>query len=180
MKWNEARGIKGGICRILNDIAMIYLAQEEVAEAQNYFDQALEIAEEIEDKFVMAAAIGNIGNIYVNSGEYALAEEYIARALQLNKEMGDQQRIGQGMLQSAKVSILKRDNTQATLFVDQAADIFVSIGVKNTTAYIMLYRGSIDLDQGNFNKAIQWCNKGLIISQEIASIELQRDACDCP
>ena len=61
----------------------------EYGKAQECYDKALKLKEELGDKAGMAAPLCNIGNLHFYRGEYDTALEYYNRSRKIEEEIGN-------------------------------------------------------------------------------------------
>lgn len=54
-----------------------------------YYLKALEISEELGDKYVIGIWFGNIGSVYLSKGEFVKAKDYFIKELELSEELMD-------------------------------------------------------------------------------------------
>ena len=74
---------------LIGSLGNAYRDLGEVRKAIEYYDEALRIAKEIEDKQGEGACLGNLGIAYHILGEVRKAIEYYDEALRIAKEIGD-------------------------------------------------------------------------------------------
>lgn len=72
----------------LNSLAIIY-GMKDSKRAIGYYEQAMKIAQKLNDKMGEARIAGNMGRIHNESGNYVKALEYLQSALRIHENMGD-------------------------------------------------------------------------------------------
>ncbi len=75
----------------LTYIGAIYRHLEEFSKALKFYQQALEIYEENQDRLNIATTLDNIGVIYREQEKYSQALEYHQQALSIQEELGDKE-----------------------------------------------------------------------------------------
>ncbi|VVB85162.1 Photosystem I assembly protein Ycf3 [uncultured archaeon] len=75
--------------RIIVNIGHMYGDRGELDKAIEYFEMALEIAEELKDIRGKAARLNNIGSVYQDWGKPEQALEYYQKALEIDEELKD-------------------------------------------------------------------------------------------
>jgi class 3 adenylate cyclase len=175
----EKEGTQERMATNLNAIAFIYNKLGDDKSAQVYTKRSFEMAEEMENKPIMAAVLNNMGNIYMKRGDLQMAEEQFVSALKLGEEIGNKHLVGEGLYKLAQLSSEQGDNEKSLYYLDRASEIFEAIGTKDLSASSAIFRGGIFLEQGQYNQAADWCKNGLMLSEKLHSIAIERDACDC-
>ena len=74
--------------KILYELGEIFYYSGELDKALGYYEKALELNEELENREGIAINLGSIGVVYGTKGELGKALEYFEKALGLNEELG--------------------------------------------------------------------------------------------
>lgn len=74
--------------RISNDLGDLYRSSGQMKQARAYFEQALAICREVENRKEEGWALNNIGRIYANEGHKQQALEYYWESLDIHREVG--------------------------------------------------------------------------------------------
>ena len=78
--------------RALNNIGAVYFVQGQYADAQTYFERALEIREKAQAPQEAADTLHNLGDTFTRMGRYEHALQNYHRALELRRAAGDRRR----------------------------------------------------------------------------------------
>jgi len=78
---------KRGECFILNRIGQTYIKSGKFKKAEDYFNRALKLAEELGDKKQLALCFDNLASIALEYGQYDIALEYLLQAQPLVYEL---------------------------------------------------------------------------------------------
>ena len=85
---------KGNYGGILGNIGLVYHYLGKMRKAIEYYEQALKIAQEMENRRIEGSTLGNLGRVYSDLGEPRKAIEYYERALKITQEIGDRHEEG--------------------------------------------------------------------------------------
>jgi tetratricopeptide (TPR) repeat protein len=144
-------GNKHRLIRDYVNIGLIYYMRSSYADALNNYNIALDISKEIGDKGGEMIALGNMGSLKSKLGNYQEALKYYKDCLAISEQIG------------AKYSI--------SLNNINIADVYNNIAKKTSTI-----QDSSGITIENYNKAIQYSNKGLVLAKEIVAKEWIRIA----
>jgi len=120
-----------------NNIGIIYDLQDDYPNALKYYHKALKIAEEPEDKRIMAKIYGNIGIIYKNQGDYPKALNYYHKSLKIKEELGDKEGLTTSYSNIGKLYTKTGDYVKALETLSKGLEIAKEIGalLKEKQAY---------------------------------------------
>jgi len=176
----EEIGDSSSISGILNNIGLIYKNQDDYASAMNYFKKSVEIGKW--DAWGNNVAKHNIGKIYLKQSNYDEALKTFEQLITIEQEEQDAYYdLGMSGLYNsiAQVHIELGNNERALSYyfksLNHAYQDSISIGTKSIETNI----GSLYLDVGESNPAIEWCTKGLERGKRGGSISLQKRSCKC-
>ena len=160
-----------GIC--LNGLGNVYHSQGEYDKAMEYYQQRLQIAQEIGDRSGEGNSLGNLGNVYNSQGEYDKAMEYYQQSLQIAQEICD--RSGEGRaLGNLGETLFKLEKYAASLEYSQAAlEIFKQIENPHHQGIVLINVAEAHQHLGNLDAARQYCDEALAILTELGAPELK-------
>jgi CHAT domain-containing protein len=69
----------------LGNIGDVYLSESNFAGAKSYYERALQLAKDREDKFYSAKWLGNLAQVAINAKDWASAEKFNSEALEINR-----------------------------------------------------------------------------------------------
>ncbi len=90
---NKAMGREGSAARNLANIATVYSITKKYEKSKPYFKEVIDIAERIDDPFLEAFSLGNLGMNYVELNQVDSAEMFLQRALEKYAKMNNQYRV---------------------------------------------------------------------------------------
>jgi len=153
--------------RSLNSLGLACNRIGRVREAIGYYETALTIAREREDKGWEGALLGGLGNAYRALGEVRRAIEYHEQALVISREIGDRRGEGAdlGNLGSAYSDL--GEVRRAIEYYEQALTIDREIGNRRGEGADLGNLGSAYSDLGEVRRAIEYYEQALTIAREI-------------
>jgi len=107
-------------------------------DALDYYYQALEIRESIDDKSGVAGTLYNLGIAYLNSGKPDQARQYLERSLILNQELNERASQSDLYLRIGQVYLAYGNLDEASRYLQQSLEIALELDIKNTLEYVYL------------------------------------------
>lgn len=153
--------------RALNDLAGVYIYTSEYDKAIKFYNEAIKITEELDNKAKMNRLLTNLGVIYIYTGEYDRAIEISNEALRLTELIGDK---GQTTAVFNNLGIAYSDigeNGKAIECYKKALKISEEIGDKRGVGAAHINLGSIYNSGGEYDRAIESWKRALEIKKEI-------------
>ena len=128
---NKLHRIEG---TFLNNIAAIYdgLGQKEKALA--YYQRALSIRKQINDRYGLAMTLNNIGQLFDSLGKLQNALDYYTQALPIREEVGDWSGLATTLNNIAHVFLRLGLSQKALEYYERALGIWQKIGNRTATA----------------------------------------------
>ena len=151
----------------LNIQGISYNLKKNYKKALSCFQNALELAEKIEDTIGIVNSLGNVGVIYDFQGDYSKALEYYIRKLELSKIIEDDHEVATALGNIAVVYDLQGKTDIALANYKHALSIFYELGDKPGVATTLSNIGVLYKQKGDLNKALEYYNKALLIEKEI-------------
>lgn len=112
----------------LNNIGIVHQEQLSFDKAIEYYEKALVLKEEIDDKRGMAICRINIGNIYNKQGVYDKAIEYYNIALEIFEETGNKKGIAGASHNIGETYVTRGDFDEAGRYYSKALALYEEIG----------------------------------------------------
>ncbi len=158
---------KKGIANSFNNIGATNQYQGNYLEALKNHLAALEIREEIGDKFGIADSYNNIGGVYYLQGNYpeALKKHFIA--LKIREEIGHKQRIAISYNNIGLIYQIQGNYPEALKYSFAGLEIHKEIGERQGIANAYNNIGNVYKAQGNYPNALNNLLAALKILEEI-------------
>lgn len=185
LKIDEELKDKSGIAANLGNIGNVfmYLGNESTdvkkrnylyKKAINYFNEALKIDEELDDKNGIAVNLGNIGNIYNYEQEYDTALIYYLKALKINEEIDDKKNQAINLGNIGTVYFKLKKHTTAEDYLKKSIAISTEINALHLTGIHEQVYSQLDSATGDYNGALLHYKQYIAARDSINSEENQR------
>ena len=154
---NKAEAIKydQGLARSLASIGYVYDKLDKESQSIKIYSKALGIYRKIKHKKGINQCLINIGGIYFDLTEYEMAEKYFQKAYEGNLEIGNESGTASALfsLGGASKRLNKRD--KAYNYYKLSLEISEKIGDLNRIALVRWGLGTIDIERGDYKKALE-------------------------
>jgi adenylate cyclase len=144
----------------LKNIGLVYYMKGKYAETLGYWNQSLQIFEELKDDVGMSNMLNNIGAIYLNQGADDKALEYILKSLQLAEKVGDTLRTITALINVGSIYHNKRDPL-ALNYMLKALPLVESSHDKDAYVVLAANIGEVYFDDSNNTKAVEYFQKSI-------------------
>lgn len=141
---------------ILNSMGLIAMEQNEPASAQNYFEQALVIAQKFRDRRLENMVINNLGNVAgFMRGDYSAARGYYEQVHAIVREWGDRFAEGLVLANLGWAAGMQGDFEAARAYHERALSMAREVGHPHQEAYTLINLSAVAGVQGDAATAIQ-------------------------
>ena len=149
----------------LNTLAMVHYASSDYEKALETYNEALEIARELNSTREVAVTEGNIGLVHQCLGRFSEAVEAIERQMELSLEIGDRLIIASshGELASSFKPLGEFD--RALHHAQSYYDISLELASTHDILISLGYLASINLDMGDLDRAQELAQQGLDLAR---------------
>lgn len=144
----------------LKNIGMVYYQRSKYGETVDFWNQSLQIFENLKDDIGISNMLNNIGAVYLNQGADEKALEYMLRSLQLAEKIGDPLRIYTALTNIGGIYYNKKD-TIALNYLLKAIPLAESSGNKEGIVIITGNIGEIYSDKNDNQKAREYFQKSI-------------------
>jgi adenylate cyclase len=144
----------------LKNIGLVYYNRGMYAETLDFWNQSLQIFENLKDDIGISNMLNNIGAIYLNQGADTKALEYILRSLQLAEKTGDTLRMIYALSNIGGIYYNKKDSV-ALNYLLKAIPLAERSG--NIEAYVDITGniGEIYADRNDSQNALEYFQKSI-------------------
>ncbi len=150
----ELKYLKGEAYALKN-MGMVYYIRGKYAETLDFWNQSLQVFENMKDNIGIANTLSNIGAIYLNQGADVKALEYSLRSLQIAEKIGDTLRMITVLTNIGAIYHNKKDPL-ALNYLLKAVPLAESSGNKDAYVVITGNIGEIYFDNDNNTKAVEY------------------------
>ena len=151
---------------LLGTVGSSHLRLAEVAQAIEYFEQALVIAREIGDRRAEGAVLGSLGLANARLGEYEKAVGFYEKQLVISRETSDRHFEGNAFGNLGTAYLRLGNIPKAIEHFEQALVIHSEVGNRRGEGNSLGSLGNAYSMLGENRKAIEYYDQGLVISQE--------------
>jgi class 3 adenylate cyclase/Tfp pilus assembly protein PilF len=148
---------------ILREIGVIHHYNANLKEALEYYQRALEIYKELDNKEGIAQSLINIGVICENWEDFAEALEYYQRSLEINKELDNKKGIARSLISIGNLSC----DAEALEYFQRSLEISKELDNKELIALSLNNIGSICENWEDFAEALEYYQRSLEIYKEL-------------
>ncbi len=162
----DIKRLKKGLARAYASQGIVYSQESNYFNALDFYQKALAIYLEINQKSSICKAYNNIGIVYKSQLNYPKALEYFQKALKIQQEIGEQS--AAVTLTNIGVIYAEQGNKNKVLeYFDKAKKLFENNDNKRGFALLNNYYGDYYLKEKNYPKADIFYNQSLNMYEEL-------------
>ena len=124
--------------------------------AFNYFQQSLEIREQVNDRPGLAKTLNNLGTSYLYSGRLDMARDYFERSLTISEELNDANEIANSLLRIGTIYKHKGQYDRALNYLNQSLRFARDLDIKETIQDIYDNLSEVYARLNNYQKALEF------------------------
>ncbi len=124
--------------------------------AFDYFQQALEIREQVNDRPGLAKTLNNLGTSYLYSGRLDMARDYFERSLTISEELNDANEIANSLLRIGTIYNYKGQYDRALNYLNQSLGFALELDIKETIKDIYENLSEVYARLNNYQKALEY------------------------
>jgi CHAT domain-containing protein/Flp pilus assembly protein TadD len=169
-KLSEARAKKISRDEVseLNSLGALYRQVGKTQKAQEYFDQAMSIAQKTHNRGGEAMALDNIGRLDTDLGLEQKALDFLNRALPIWREVKSRRGEAYTLNNIGRAYTDLGQNQKALDFFNQALPIWREVGGRDGEASCLNYIGRANSNMSRNTEALTFYNQALPIFREVA------------
>jgi tetratricopeptide (TPR) repeat protein len=122
---NELKMDRRGQGFILTNLGEVYLRRNDLAPARDYLEQAIDVAQAVGERIVLANARVLLGRLEERIGNRRLADDHFDGAIQILEELRMPERLRDAHMSYAEILEIRQDLAAASRHWKQAAEIGV-------------------------------------------------------
>ncbi|MEC4991389.1 MAG: CHAT domain-containing tetratricopeptide repeat protein, partial [Oscillatoria sp. PMC 1068.18] len=157
----EANNVRDQKARILKNIGQLYTQYRDEKNALEFFNQALNIYQELGNRKEQAGILRAIAQFYNQLSESEKALAYYQQALAIDRETGDRGSINLTLVDIAELYYKLGNLEQALTYFNQARTISQEINTGKATPLLGL--GKVYSQLGNSEQALAYLNQALAL-----------------
>lgn len=141
--------------RILFQLSSVAIKEGNADLAQQYANEAVQLAQSNQMESMIARGNIEIGNVYLGRGNYSEAESHFQHALEAAQRYGGKRNEARSRLALASLYIQRGEADRGLAFDDQALAFFQPGGYRTETSQGLLLRGRAYKQKGDYKSALQ-------------------------
>jgi serine/threonine protein kinase/tetratricopeptide (TPR) repeat protein len=141
--------------RTLFQLSSVAIKEGHADLAQQYANEAVQLAQANQMESMIARGNVEIGNVYLGRGSYSEAEKNFQQALEAAQRYGGRRNEARSRLALASLYIQRGESDRGLEFVDQALAFFQPGGYRTETSQGLLLRGRAYKQKGDYKSALQ-------------------------
>ena len=146
---------------VLNQLGILEFELNNFDASRNYYDQALEVYEQINDSTRIANEYLNIGITYEMQGLHAIALDYYFKCLAIDEKLGDEAGIASDYMSIGLIFKRQNDFESAIRYYEMSLELSEAMNDAYSTAGVLTNLGVIYKDQGRLQLALETQEKAL-------------------
>jgi tetratricopeptide (TPR) repeat protein len=135
-------------------------------EAAAYYQEGLNLAKELNDKWGMCTALHGLGATALEQQELGAACSFFESGLSLAKEMGDLERVAHLFVGLGLVAMEKREWTKGRSLLQEGRILYQKIGHQYGISLTLRELGELARAEGNYEQADRLFSESLVLDRE--------------
>lgn len=153
--------------RALNSAGRLAYDQGDIRNGRILLDEALSIATELDDKWLMLLTLHNLGNVAAAEGNEPLARTYYEESLVAARELGDPWGLAWALMGMGYICINNSDYEKARIYFEESLEVRRGMRDKWGIARSFTELGAVARLQGDYHKARALYEDALAIHDEL-------------
>lgn len=173
-KLAKAIDYKEGLCVAYKNLGIGYYKKGAPRDTTlQYYQNSLELAQELDDYYTQAALSNNIALVHFEQTDYNLAIQYFLKGIQIfDDHFKEEMRLKALMLANVGNSYrLLGDNEKSLQYLTRAIDMATRNNHKTVLAMYQENTGDVLMQLGRLEEANELLNKALVVQEEVGDIQ---------
>lgn len=167
------------IASTTQNIGLIYSKIGDFSKAKEYYNKANNIFFEIKDQKAIAKNFISIAYVFIQEKNYDEAENYLNKAFSIIQKKEDIQVEIEILQNFGELNFRQSKLSKSFENYFKCLELSKKINNRQYLGDSKIAIGKIYNQYGKNNLALGYCNSGLKIANEIGSLSLKKEACDC-
>lgn len=157
--------------KVYNNMAAVFIGQNDYERALIYFRNALELNKIVKDPGYEGSLLNNIGICHLEQKELDLASHYFQKSFKIRKEIGDKQGQAQVLNNLGKNEVFRSDFNKAREYFEQALQLSRKTGNNASTLIALESLSSVNDTLGNYKQALYYFKKFKALNDRVFNLE---------
>lgn len=151
----------------LLSLGSLQAEQGDLGRAQETFEDALQVAQQIGNRQGEAIALTDLGHVQLDRGELETARTFYVRAIAIQREIEDTRNTGSSLSNLGRLLFQLGNYSEATKTLTESLAIARQVGNRRSEAYVLNFLSEPAFAEGNLAESKQLNEQSLQIAQEI-------------
>ncbi|MBN1429494.1 MAG: tetratricopeptide repeat protein [Anaerolineae bacterium] len=152
--------------KVLQGAGWLAISQNDYVWGETCFQEALALAQELGDKYLIGIALQGVGEILRSKQEYKQARDAFDESLVLFREIGDTVQIAWTLTHLGRMTWHQADTFQARFLLEEAVALFQTVELRWGLSIALERLGRVMLDLGEYRQAQIYLEEALSILEE--------------
>jgi tetratricopeptide (TPR) repeat protein len=153
---------------LLNQLGQAHQSIREFEQAKFYFQQAIDLSSEIDDKRSEATALFNLGDVCFDLRKFNQARSFFEKSLDLDTQIGNRRNLATTYHQLGIVAQALREYAEARQYYQQAIAIFIEFSDRYSQASTYHQLGRVAQALREYAEARQYYQQAIAIKIEFS------------
>ena len=141
--------------------------QNDHAEAESFFRDALALSRELEDQLGVSHALSNLGCIAIEQARYADAERLFNESLAILRRLDDKRNQARTLSTLGVVARARGELARARVVFEESLSLARDVGDRYSISALLYSLGHVECEQGNYSLAEAWLRESATMSQDL-------------
>ncbi len=160
-----------GVAKTYLNLGLLYSRHEDYEKSLELYKKSLEIRSQIDDKEGIALLYNNMAIVNYYLEDYDNVRNYFEKAYQMYLELGNLRRQLMALSNLAEIHSIIGQKEKALNTYFKILKLEEELGEKGEQVATYFSIAALYFGRDNFNAAKQYCNKGIILAQEINALD---------
>jgi tetratricopeptide (TPR) repeat protein len=156
-------------CRALHAAGQVEIFMGRYAEAQQFLEESLSIAKQIEDNERAAMVLEELGVVCTGKGDLAKARDYLEEALKLALELGNKRALASALNALAQLDRMESKLDTAEQLYERVIALARELEDQEPIAIGLLNLAMVSIGRGSRDRALETLAEALEIAETIGS-----------
>lgn len=124
--------------------------------ALDYYNQAMQIREDLNDRQGLLSTMGNIGILYMHAGRLETSMEYLEKAMLISREMNNINELARVLMRIGQVNALKGKYDTAIRYLKQSLDYALQADTRTLMEEIYRILSLVYEKKNDYNQALTY------------------------
>lgn len=155
-----------GIAYANSSFGANYYSKNDLLRSTEYYNKAIEIWLQQEDRKMLADNYAKAGDIYFLQGDHPAALDYLLKACNLYEDIGDKVNAAKTTARIGDIYCSQKDGRKAMEYLQKALQLYQGLNDKLALGRVNASIGNVRLGKQDYSGALAYFNKALAIFEQ--------------